>query len=240
MPMKSSENHSDKHSYPNQKNRRRCIVNYVTLDSKYRNGQMRLKNAFRTIFNPQMFYGYDRFFFVEGELPSVPSHNENPYAFKVFAIEHCKKLGYEQILWLDASMVPVQNLDPLWAHIDEVGYFMEHSGHALGSWCNDHTLLASGLTREEAMKIPMFSAGFLGLDFTNDKARNFFDLWTFMMEQGLFKGSWSDHRHDMSCGSIIAHNLAMTNWTEAGKFFAYIGPGYAPLKETAIFHLLGL
>ena len=58
------------------------------------------------------------------------------------------------------------------------------------------------------------------------------------MNAGCFKGSWANHRHDMTCGSIIANQMGLTkDWSDGGHYFAYIGQGYSQPQESAIFYL---
>lgn len=217
---------------------KRAIVNLVSYNPRYLFGQRRLAESL-TRCNDGSF---DTFMLVgEGSVGSPP-HLDNPYAFKVYAIEHVKKLGYDQVLWLDASVVAVKNtISPIWKHIDEIGFFFEEAGHLAGSWCNDRTLQYFNITREAANLMPMYSAGMTGIDFTNETASLFFDKWKQSMLDGQFCGSWKDHRHDMTCASIIANQMGLASkYSSGGTYFAYSGPGYSAPAETVLFHLVGL
>jgi hypothetical protein len=170
-----------------------------------------------------------------------PHHNQNPYAFKLYTIEHAQKLGFKKILWLDASVYAVKDVTPVFEWMEEKGIFMEEAGHMVGNWCNDFTLNYFGITRQEAMQMPMFAAGYVGFDFTNPISIEFFERWKQSMLDGCFKGSWSDHRHDMSCLSIIANQMNIINVASpGGQFFAYVGEAYQKPLETACFHLQGI
>lgn len=205
-----------------------CIVNLAT--KKYWGGQDRLKSSIS---------GYDIITFSHEAEINAPLHTVNPYAFKIYAIEHAISKKYNKVLWLDASVYAVKDPKPVFDWISKRGYFMEEAGHYVGQWCNDQTLNYFGITREEAMKMPMFSAGFVGFDFRQEIAREFFARWKNAMLNGMFKGDWSNHRHDMSAGSIIANQMGLT-YSKGGTYFSYVGPGYGEPSETSVFHLKGM
>ena len=222
--------------------KKKIIVTACSNDMKYINGQKRLADSFwlhhpiESCVDGIMFSSFQS----ESQLGS-PSHKENPYAFKIYALEKMKDLGYDQVLWLDSSIVFVKHSKPIFDWIEDKGFFFEEAGHWAGSWCNERTLEYFGINREEAMKMPMFSAGFTGLDFSKSKSVEFFQRWKQSMLDGQFLGDWSNHRHDMTCASIIANQMDMVkNYSSGGNFFAYIGGGYSQPKESVICHLKGL
>jgi len=209
---------------------KKAIVNVST--SAYTNGRLRLEDSLKGRFDGEAMLWSD-----EKQVGS-PSHTENPYAFKIYAIEEALKMGYNNILWLDASVYAVKDTQPVFDLMRRNGVFMEAAGHFVGTWSNDYALAYFGISREEANTIPMFSAGFIGFDFTKSVAVEFFNRWKRSMLAGCFEGSWTDHRHDMTCGSIIAHQMNLTHtYNGAGDLFAYIGGGYSAPKESAIFYL---
>lgn len=209
---------------------RRCIVNLAT--GKYIDGQYRLRASLKDT----EFLSWQ-----SEDQVGAPSHTENQYAFKVYAIEKARSMGYNQIFWLDASLYAVKDIKPVWDWLDKHDIFMEEAGHWAGTWSPQYVLDYFKITKDEAMKMPMFSAGFIGLDFRKEISREFFARWKNAMEAGMFKGSWSDHRHDMTVGSIIASQMGLVNrFSKGGQFFAYVGPGYQSPSETAVFHLRGI
>lgn len=213
---------------------KRAIVNLATGET-YINAQKRLKESLVDKFDG------DCFFFTSEKEVGAPLHKDDPYAFKIYAIEKVRELGYNQILWLDASLVAVKDVSPVFDWMTEKGIFMEEAGHYAGSWTNNNTLKYFDLTREDAMKMPMFSAGFCGMDFRQGVSKEFFAEWKESMLNGCFKGEWKDHRHDMSAGSIIANKHGLNKlYSHGGQFFAYIGPGYEKPLDTVVFHLLGV
>lgn len=211
-----------------------AIVNLAT--ERYIAGQNRLKQSL--IDNN---FNGDFFGFVGEESVGSPSHLENPYAFKIYAINKVREMGYTKILWLDASVYAVKNVQPVFDWLEDKGIFMEEAGHWAGSWANEFQLSYFNVTREEAMKMPTYSAGFSGFDFENQISVTHFNNWEQSMLDGAFKGSWENSRHDLLAGSVIANLSNITNlYSSGGQFFAYVGQGYTEPKETAVFHLAGL
>jgi len=206
----------------------RAIVNLSTKG--YWPGQVRLEKSLPD---------ESIFLFRDEKEVGAPPHQENPYAFKIYAIEEARRRRFTKILWLDASVYAVGNIEPVWEWLDKNGVFMEEAGHYVGSWCNDTTLNYFGITRGEAMTMPMFSAGYCGFDFDNPISVEFFSKWKEAMLAGMFKGSWSDHRHDMSAGSIITNQMGLP-MSLGGTFFSYIGDSFGVPKESVVFHLKGI
>lgn len=209
----------------------KAIVNLSS--SQYRNGQKRLEESVKGKTDAD-FIGFK----TESEV-GAPLHKENPYAFKVYAIEKALDKGYTQILWLDSSAYAIANVEPIFNLIRRNGHFMEEAGHVASAWTNDRTLDYFGLTREEASKVPLYSAGFTGLNFNNERTVTFFEMWKQSMIDGQFKGDWSNHRHDLSCASIIAHKLGM-KYQKCGKYFQYAAPHETPNQKTVIFFAQGI
>lgn len=178
-----------------------AIINFAT--GRYIKGQERLRQSLQ---------GFDGDFLAwTNELEiGAPLHKDNPYAFKIFAFDEAIKMGYTKILLVDASVWACSDVSPIFEHITKEGYIMQEAGQHVGKWTNDRCLDYFGVTREQADKMLMYgNAGFLGLDFESEIAKEFFQRWKESMQAGMFMGSWDNHRHDMSCGSIIANQLNM-------------------------------
>lgn len=182
----------------------------------------------------------DVLFFTDEAQIGAPRHEDNPYAFKVYAFEQAMKRGYTQILWLDSSVYAIKNIQPAFDLIERNGYLMQEAGHFVGNWCNERTLRYWELDRQQAMKMPMYgNAGMLGLDVANPIAMAFFRLWKKSMLDGQFKGSWEDHRHDMTNGSIIANLLGM-KYQPGDTLLQYAAPEDPVLNDSIIFKAQGL
>ncbi len=206
------------------------VVNFST--SQYARGQQRLKNSLSGRW--AMFNNY-------AEIGS-PTHQESPYEFKIHAIKKAAEVD-PVVLWVDASMYRVGDLNKIEELIKRDGYFMEQAGHYVGRWTNHHTRKHFKLTDQEAIQgeggFTMFSAGLLGLDMNTEVAKTFMNAWETSAKSGCFKGDWSDHRHDMTCASIIACRLNM-KYQRGGSHLAYIGPGYSKPEEGVVFYCQGV
>lgn len=202
------------------------VVNFATKE--YRNGQQRLKNSLE---------GYHYLMFDKYESIGSPTHQQSPYQFKIHAIEQA--LNFDPIvLWVDSSMYRVGDLSKIEEIIKRDGYFMEEAGHYVKDWCKPETRAWFELKPEED-KFIMFSAGLLGLNFNNPDAKLWFAAWKVAALNGHFKGDWSNHRHDMTCGSIIAQRMGF-KYQRGGSHMAYIGPGYSEPEKDVIFLLQGI
>ena len=206
------------------------VVNFSSKE--YRRGQQRLSGSLN---------GYKQLMLNDYVSIGSPSHKESPYQFKIHAIESAMKLD-PVVLWCDGSMWRVGDLSVIENIIKTDGYFMSEAGHWVGRWTNQFTRNYFKLTPEES-KVPggfrMFSAGFLGLNRDSPIAMEFFKQWKASALAGCFRGSWSDHRHDMTAGSIIAQRLGM-KYQRGGQHMAYIGEGYTQPEPGAVFYLQGL
>ncbi len=222
----------------------RAIINFAE-GAWYPYGQERLKRSV-------MEHGWDGDFvgWTSSSDLGCPPHSQVPYAFKTHALVNARAQGYESALFADASIYAVKPFDLVFTIIENEGYFFEEAGHWTGTWTTDAALEQMGLTRDEAMKIPMLTAGFVGLNFSSDIANAFLDRWHELALDGItFPGPWQNrdgaasddprcegHRHDMSAASVTAHKLGMKLRTN-GDTLAYIGPGYNDPRETVCFHL---
>lgn len=213
----------------------RGIITFCNDRGNYRAGAARLAMSLEEHWN------HGSWLILNGEEQiGAPLHKENPYAFKIYAIEKALSMGYDEILYLDSSVFAVKDVEPAFDMIRNQGYLMQYSGHFVGQWCNDQTLKYYEYTRQEAMSMPMYgNAGMLGLDFKDPLVRLFFKKWKQAMLDGMFKGSWDDHRHDMTCGSIIAYRLDM-KFEPGDQILQYAAPEDAPNNDSIIFYAQGL
>jgi hypothetical protein len=206
------------------------IVNFAT--GHYLKGQQRLANSLN---------GYKKLMLTGYPTINSPTHEQSPYEFKINSIESAWNHD-PVVLWVDASMWRVGDLSKIEDLIIKDGYFMTESGHWTGQWTNQFTKNYFKTTDEE-MKVPggmfMFSAGLIGLNRDSTVAVEFLRQWKESAKAGCFKGDWKDHRHDMSCGSIIAQRLGM-KYQRGGEFMSYIGPGYSQPEAGSVFYLQGI
>lgn len=149
-----------------------------------------------------------------------PPHEANPYAFKVYAIQKARSMGYTTVLWCDSCFRAVRSLEPLVERVRTLGLYAQKDGFMCGQWANDRALAAFGVSRDQAMTISTIYACFLGFDFRSPVAREFFARWKSACEAGLFVGRWTNannsesqdsrctgHRHDQTCAELILHAM---------------------------------
>lgn len=226
---------------------KRAIVTFANEKGNYMKGLARLSDSLRNNFDGDLIAFTNEFSI------GAPKHEENPYAFKIYAIQKAIDAGYTQILWLDCSCFAVGNLNPIFNKIYSEGYIMQDAGHYIGEWTNETTLAELDVTRDEAMKMKCYgNAGFLGLNMEHEKARTFFSAWKYYMSLGLFKGSWNNdektesidprckgHRHDLSVGSLLAHRFEM-KYIPGDQILQYAGEFDKAANETILIKAQGL
>jgi len=149
-----------------------------------------------------------------------PTHQENPYAFKVYAIEKVKSLGYELIVWCDSVIRLARPITTLIPKIREQGVYLQEDGWKVGRWANDRALAYFGVSRDDAMNLSAIYACIMAFDFAHPMTTVFFTKWKKACEDGIFRGAWKNdnhsesqderctgHRHDQSCAELVAHGL---------------------------------
>lgn len=167
--------------------------------------------------------------------PNCPSHSENPFAFKVFAIEHAMFRGYNIAIWLDSPNRLVRAIDDWLPKISNVGVYLQRDGWWCGQWANDKSLEYFGITRDEAMQIPNVYACIMAFDFRNPVTSVFLEKWKKACLDGIFRGAVKNdkntesndsrclgHRHDQTCAELIAYKLGIENQTSVlgeNKYF---------------------
>lgn len=196
---------------------RRAIVN-VAVGAWYPAGQQRLFDSIE-----ERRENATRLFWRDSYPPSSPGHDAAPYAFKPYALEEARHLGFDQALWIDSSAWAIKPLDTIWSRITDTGWWLEPDGHIVGEWIGDHALRVLRLDRDQLLNTPLIEGKLIGLDFRNDVANRFLDEWLKAADDGAFSGHWTNeggqassdarcrgHRHDIACGSPIAERLGMT------------------------------
>lgn len=89
-----------------------CIVNFS--DGSFKNGQDRLAKSLKD-FN----YQGDVILFNYFEQVGSKPHLEVPYQFKVYAIEKARQMGYDVVLYCDASLYAIKDVMPVIYYIIE-------------------------------------------------------------------------------------------------------------------------
>ena len=174
------------------------------------------------------------------------SHKDNPYAFKIAAIQQAYDKGCRKIFWMDSSVYLRKSMKPLWDLLDTQGHVLIRNGFNCGQWCSDAALKILGLDREDAFIMPDYTGAVMGLNFEYERTREFFSKLQDACAKGCFKGSWSNqngdvsedtrvlgHRHDQVIGSIIADRLGM-ELINPSPYFVYRNGDEMNVKEDVI------
>ena len=151
-----------------------------------------------------------------------PTHKEDPYAFKLFAIEFVRNQGYDIVIWCDSPSRLVKRIDDWIPEIKEVGVYLQKDGWKNGQWANDKALEYFGKTRDEAMNITSIYACIMAFDFRHPITSQFMEEMKLCCKAGLFRGKWNNsektesqderclgHRHDQTCAELVAHKLGI-------------------------------
>jgi hypothetical protein len=218
-----------------------CIINYAH-GAWHPRGQARLlKSLDDTGFSDT------RFAWQSHEDLGCPSHQEVPYAFKPYALEHANSTGYKLVLWCDASVWAIKSLQPVFDHLachSHLFFYVPYGGskgpnnNNIGTWTSDACLQGFNLNRDLTMDIPMLVGGCFGLNLTTFAAQEFLHRWLEKSKDGFsFPGAWDNkqqqvskdprclgHRHDQSVASIIAHALGMEYTLGTDSYFSYLMP----------------
>jgi len=146
-------------------------------------------------------------------------HTTIPYHFKTMMLNRYRN-DYRELLWLDTSMYPIKNPEPLFSKIDEQGYYFSESGFNCAQSVSDACLELFEISRDEAEKIKEVSSGCVGINMDSEIGRNLLDMWTDYTNKGGTKGSrfhdgqskdprFLFHRQDQSVLSLCAYKLGL-------------------------------
>lgn len=216
----------------------KCIIT-AAKDLWYTDGQKRLVDSLKNNFDGRILQWTNEF-------PCSGYDEDNIYNIKASALEIAMKLDYDLILWADASMWAVKNVNPIFDVIEHEGFYVESNGFKASQECNDASLKYFGYTRDEADNIPMCSSGLLGINVKHEKGKAFAEAWIKSAKDGIFAGSrlhdnqsedsrFLHHRQDQSCASLIIYKLGLKIYP-LGTYMDY-GPSN---KENLIFNCRGL
>jgi hypothetical protein len=205
------------------------VVTYA--NGHFLRGQERLVASCLSLGQPIVCYGDDDRF---------TQHRDFPYYFKVDALLAASQKA-DGLLWADSSVFATGkgSLAPLFEHIEREGYYLGNNGCNNAVWCNDVSLAAFGVTRDEAEKQCQVDAACYGLSPCHPTGRLILD--ELIAHRDLFKGSRTNdlktesqdarcegHRHDQSVLSLIAikHHLN-TPWPDKHMWYRWgKHPGY--------------
>lgn len=188
------------------------------------------------------------------ELPKgSPTHAEKPYVFKAYALAAARDRGFTTLLWADASILPVQDMTPLWERIESQGYWFSDNGFKNYQWTSNsaYPVLFPDHSLEEARElnktIPHITTAAFGLNLMNPTGYTFFrEFYDFATKTDVFSGPWQNtsetpcgppdvlgHRHDQTVASYLVYCFGM-QLTAPPDVFAYGREGEASDPRTIL------
>jgi hypothetical protein len=172
-----------------------------------------------------------------------PTHQQNPYAFKVWLFREAMEKGYTRILWLDSSFWCIRNPHEIFDTINDKGVFAFRSGYNCAETCTDELLDYVGISRDEAEQLPEIATGAVGLNMENPDGAKVFDDWSKMCDLGLFMNSRTHSladsadprfkfgRQDQSAFAMAVHkNKIEFEYIDYVAYYNNGKPGYNPDK----------
>lgn len=196
-------------------------------------------------------YAGDMIFWRNEYPPDSPTHQDNPYAMKIYAFKEAFRRGYNVAMWLDCSFWNIKNCMPIFDIIVDEGNFAFRSGYNCANTCPDNLLEFVGITRDEAEQIPETATGIVGINYSNPKGKEVFEHWEAMCEMGLFKNSrihnslestdprYLHGRQDQSAYSMALYKAGVQfDYQDYVAYYNNGNPGYN--KEKCIFFIGGI
>jgi hypothetical protein len=215
-----------------------CVISLATGREAYLLCLKRLEESLRQVRFRGDFLGWS------DELPEgSPTQLESPMAFKTFCFHEAKRQGYRLVLWIDAPVVALRSLKPIFDMIRKYGYvtFTNNYGQSLGQWSSDEVLEHHKISRELAMQIAETPTSVIGLDLGSAAGMEFLNRWHAFCTDGLtcrgrrepyqstedhYAVAWNHHgciskdprvgghRFDQTAAGLVAHELGMPPYAD--------------------------
>lgn len=208
---------------------KKVLVNFANLGREdYRKSQLRLIKSFvennwdgdYMIRSTDSYV--DEYMGVKIKLGSLPvtqaygtsyNHFENPYGFKVYALQEAIEAGYTKLIWADSTIVNTRNLDPLFELAARDGFVSFHNlGHDLVYWMSDIAQQRLEITDAQLETMQQAMACVMIFDIENPIGERIFkdfvikcrDGVSFQMESGSKRPGYKGHRGDQPIISALA------------------------------------
>lgn len=198
---------------------RRAVV-CVATGEHYRKGQRRLAKALGGYGAKYRAQEADLCFwdFIPRQWPS---HEENPYAFKAYALREIANRGYDLLLWCDSAVKPIASLEPLWERIERDGYWFAENAWSNYEWTADSAYPAlfpewfhaydrtsAAYSRAVNKTIPHVIACAFGLNLRTQTGEQFLkEYYRLASETNAFMGPWSNRNYT---GNTLRQSEART------------------------------
>ena len=164
----------------------RCFVSWVSFNNMY-------PSLVTTIPETLKKHGFNGYFLYQmGGYPN-PTGKEIqyagvPYAFKIFMMLEAQKLGFNNVIWLDSSLLPLRDPTPLFNQLEENG--------ALILECTNHNYdktrifpktrqLLKELTTTDVVAVRHFCTAVFGLKMDTEKVEKFIESYYGLVTLGF-------------------------------------------------------
>lgn len=222
---------------------KKAIVTFANNEERYLKGVKRQEQSLKDI-------GFDGDYFCFKSFDEIwcPSHEDVPYAFKPYAIDKVRQIGYDIVLWMDSPVYATKDLTGIFKHIEANGYlFFDNIGFTVGDYTSDKCLDLFNITRDKAFKTQMIMACVMGFNFNKNTTISFFNKYKELADiEGYYEGDWKNdnkqvskdervkgHRHDQSVASILINQMGLNITHPHSTYFAYFNnPGHMPHAES--------
>ena len=162
----------------------RCIVCHVSQDKDYPYLLASIPEHLEKI-------GFDGYFYSSiGGYPN-PTGKEIqyagvPYAFKIFTLMEAHTLGFAKVMWLDATVLPIADLTPLFELIETSGaLFFEEAQERHVHYIFPRTQkILEELTGVNILKVPSVRGLAFGMDMDHLLTKKFLSQYLEMVEIG--------------------------------------------------------
>jgi hypothetical protein len=134
-------------------------------------------------------------------------HSECPYQFKLVMIDWARDNGYNEVYWLDSSLVLAKDITGLANPI----MAFHNLGHDLYKYISDTAQSNLAVTDEELKRIEQTWGGAIGFNFASILANRIFNDLIHQSQVGSFNEGTSTregfvaHRHDQAVMSVLFH-----------------------------------
>ncbi len=105
-----------------------------------------------------------------------------PYSFKILSMIEASLLGYENILWLDSTIHPTNNLSSVFSTLSEDGVFLLGTATKMNldydyGLLSEAALTYSSLNKADLFDIEQISAAVIGVSFKNSRGHDLIQEW---------------------------------------------------------------
>lgn len=145
------------------------------------------------------------------------THEQNPFAFRLYSIVKAFKLGYTKVLWCDSDVFATKDIEPLFKTIHETGYLLQCDDKNIGCYASDKSLSQLNMHREVMVTYKGIDTNVFGIDFRDDTASSLIGIMSVLSNKSHFIGDAKNFDVNMS---IMALKLGL-NFHKIGWIFSY-------------------